>query len=228
MKTCSKCGLKKSLTAFHRRTAAKDGLTRQCKACTTQYNKAYYRKNETAICARGTRYYMQHSKKVRARHARRRKEHPEQIRAREARYSETHREERSAAACRWSKANPELHRAKSRLRRARKHDVFEHFTPELELFVKAFWGNKCAFCDKTKKLQVDHWRPLSKGYALTVGNAVLLCKTCNSSKRDKLPEELNNQVLRAAIEQRLLEQAQLWSVRQVMPECFAAHELLLA
>lgn len=107
MKTCSKCGLKKSLTAFHRRTAAKDGLTRQCKACTTQYNKAYYRKNETAICARGTRYYMQHSKKVRARHARRRKEHPEQIRAREARYSETHREERSAAACRWSKANPE-------------------------------------------------------------------------------------------------------------------------
>lgn len=49
----------------------------------------------------------------------------------------------------------------------------------------------CVLCGSHKKLATDHVRPLSKGFFLYPGNAVRLCKSCNSRKSDKLPEQLS-------------------------------------
>lgn len=45
-------------------------------------------------------------------------------------------------------------------------------------------------CEATDDLSVDHVRPLSKGHGLRPGNAVTLCRSCNSSKKDKGLEEI--------------------------------------
>ncbi len=48
-----------------------------------------------------------------------------------------------------------------------------------------------------ERLQIDHWLPLSLGNPLTRKNAVLLCKSCNSSKKDKLPTlKFNENIVR--------------------------------
>ena len=54
--------------------------------------------------------------------------------------------------------------------------------------VKSKFNNRCFKCNSIERLSIDHHYPLSKGNPLTLNNAVLLCKSCNSSKNNKLPE----------------------------------------
>lgn len=62
----------------------------------------------------------------------------------------------------------------------------------------------CVACGGTDRMSKDHVLPLSRGYGLKPGNAVILCVHCNASKRskslDRLPEEKRNRILRAAHE----------------------------
>jgi 5-methylcytosine-specific restriction endonuclease McrA len=51
------------------------------------------------------------------------------------------------------------------------------------------FNNRCYNCGTSSRLEIDHHKPLSSGYGLTLDNAVILCRACNASKKDKLPEE---------------------------------------
>lgn len=53
---------------------------------------------------------------------------------------------------------------------------------------------KCILCESVERLQVDHAQPLSKGFGLKPGNAVVLCKSCNSSKKAKLFTQLKPEI----------------------------------
>ena len=64
-----------------------------------------------------------------------------------------------------------------------------------ERFVFERDGYRCVQCGMSndqhlerwnQRLHIDHIKPLSKGYALTRDNAQLLCRKCNSSKKDKI------------------------------------------
>lgn len=48
----------------------------------------------------------------------------------------------------------------------------------------------CVLCGSEDHLSVDHVRPLSRGHGLYPGNAVILCRSCNSTKHDKHPNDL--------------------------------------
>lgn len=52
---------------------------------------------------------------------------------------------------------------------------------------------QCVLCGSGEDLEIDHVRPLSRGFGLKPGNAVILCSRCNNSKHDrdldKLPED---------------------------------------
>lgn len=47
------------------------------------------------------------------------------------------------------------------------------------------YENKCVCCKKETKLTIDHIIPLSKWWLNIISNLQPLCKSCNSSKRNK-------------------------------------------
>lgn len=48
--------------------------------------------------------------------------------------------------------------------------------------IKEKWNNKCAYCESTENLTIDHIVPQSKGGLDLLENVVCCCKSCNSSK----------------------------------------------
>ena len=65
----------------------------------------------------------------------------------------------------------------------------DNYTYQDKQQTKKLFDNKCAICNSTDDLCIDHWYPYSKGYTLTRTNAVLMCRSCNSKKGNKLPIE---------------------------------------
>lgn len=51
----------------------------------------------------------------------------------------------------------------------------------------------CVVCGSNKEMSTDHVLPLSKGYGLRPGNAVRLCKSCNSKKQNRKPHTLDKE-----------------------------------
>jgi hypothetical protein len=79
--------------------------------------------------------------------------------------------------------------ASSQRRREMKRDLDSKWTTEMECEIHKFFP-RCILCGSYDNLSVDHVFPLSKGNGLDPSNAVVLCRSCNSKKRDKYPHEL--------------------------------------
>jgi hypothetical protein len=80
-----------------------------------------------------------------------------------------------------------VHNTSNKKRRAMRNNVNEDYTKLDEQYTRKLFNHKCAICNSTDNLCIDHWYPLSKGHALSRQNAVLMCKSCNCSKHNKLP-----------------------------------------
>lgn len=210
-KVCSDCGLKQPLSAFNKDSTRKDGLDYCCKQCTRAASTRDHRKHKEQRNIASLRYTHAHPKQQRANEVRYRERHRARHRASLARYRERNIERVRERDRRWNHEHPESCRANIRRRRARKQAVSENFTIEMAQLVREFWANQCAVCGETEKLCIDHWLPLSLGYALTPGNAVLLCRSCNGGKGAKLPEAAYTPDFVKAVEQRLRRQARQWS-----------------
>ena len=65
-----------------------------------------------------------------------------------------------------------------------------HTEEEIALLRKQ-QGNKCNACHRslTKRFEIDHIMPVSRGGTNSIENLELLCRRCNRSKGDMLPEE---------------------------------------
>jgi hypothetical protein len=88
----------------------------------------------------------------------------------------------------YNKKNKDLLKVYSIKRRQMKKNVFESLSKKTIQNVYLKFNYKCYLCKNDNDLCIDHHYPLKQGNALTVDNAVLLCRSCNSIKRDKLPE----------------------------------------
>lgn len=99
---------------------------------------------------------------------------------------------------------------KNRKRKHRKNALDSGWSFELEQAIRAFFP-ACVVCGITdyehwciydQHLQVDHVLPLSKGHGLEPGNAVILCKRCNTFKYqkdlDQLPDDMRTKIISAA------------------------------
>jgi len=91
----------------------------------------------------------------------------------------------------------------ARARRERKQDQDYVWTPEMEDLLRATFTS-CVICGSEDRLAVDHVYPLSKGHGLKPGNAVILCKGCNSKKSRKLPKELDKEAQEKILSSALL------------------------
>jgi 5-methylcytosine-specific restriction endonuclease McrA len=68
--------------------------------------------------------------------------------------------------------------------RAYGNDVYQVTVRDIErLFARC--GNQCIECGSTDRLGVDHVIPVARGGRHAIGNLTVLCRACNSSKKDK-------------------------------------------
>jgi 5-methylcytosine-specific restriction endonuclease McrA len=82
-----------------------------------------------------------------------------------------------------------IYRQRDRRRRERKRGLdLQLSTNDIRLIYERF-DHKCFNCGTAERLEIDHHYPLSKGFGLSLENAVLLCRSCNAAKHTKLPEE---------------------------------------
>lgn len=79
------------------------------------------------------------------------------------------------------------------LRNKRRKALGEKFTQSERKIILAKFSHRCFKCkcatQKGNPLQIDHHYPLSRGFKLTLENAVVLCKRCNGIKSNMLPQE---------------------------------------
>lgn len=67
--------------------------------------------------------------------------------------------------------------------------VSEEIRPEQVALRFIGFANKCAYCGKKRKLQIDHIIPIAKDGPHTLRNLAPACKACNESKSAKPVEE---------------------------------------
>ena len=104
-----------------------------------------------------------------------------------ARYEATH-EKRNAANREWKRAHPESARKHNRLRDLKKRCVLgSHTSKEWQAILRKH-GGKCAHCASKERITKDHIIPLELGGSDYALNLQPLCLSCNSGKRDRLPE----------------------------------------
>lgn len=162
----------KDSLCFNKHNTTKDNLDSRCKEC----RHKIYLENRLSILDRSAKFYCKNKGNI--------------LSARKQRYY-LNRKQELERRDQWSKRNPFKTRFNAKIgarkRRAIKRNLQENYKDEL--LTKIIFVNLCANCYSNKNLEIDHHYPLSKGFELTVNNAVLLCKTCNTSKGSKRPED---------------------------------------
>lgn len=173
-KICSKCQIEKCSSEFYARRSRASGLMSWCKTC----NKNYKRSPGGKLSA------QKYSSSTKGKNGYRRYRNTDHGRAQQLisvqKYSKTIR--------------GRLHNQQAwRRRRERKRYLDMQFTHEDLQRVYERFDFKCFNCGSASNLCIDHHRPLSLGYGLTLNNAVLLCRACNASKSNRMPEEFYSQ-----------------------------------
>lgn len=56
-------------------------------------------------------------------------------------------------------------------------------------------GHRCVYCGSTDDLTLDHVMPISRGGGESPANLATCCRSCNSSKRARTPQEAGMQML---------------------------------
>lgn len=204
MKQCTKCNTHKDLNYFHKDKSKKDHLSSHCKECRKKQKNKYYYNNKDNIAENGKIYRETNQETI----AENKKIYAENNKVKIALYQKSYRKNNSKQIAkskkewsknnvdrvrknfdRWYKENPQKILASGRKRRAKKLELNEHYTTEQYNITIKYFNYKCYNCKSVKNLCIDHHRPLSKNNVLSLLNAVILCKSCNSSKSDKNPED---------------------------------------
>lgn len=85
----------------------------------------------------------------------------------------------------YQQNNPDKCRIKRQKRQAIKKDIEATLTLNDWNYIKCYFNNSCAYCGKKRKLEQDHFIPLSKGGKYSRDNIIPACKRCNCSKSNK-------------------------------------------
>jgi 5-methylcytosine-specific restriction endonuclease McrA len=183
------CGELKVIDEFSLSNYNKDGLKGYCKACDAR-NKALDRERNRyryAVMAKERR--ETHKDEACEYGKRYRMANRETIAIQKKAYGKMHRDEISVAHHSYYIRNKDSFYKRKAARRARLAGVNECFSIIHRRITHDCFSGQCFSCGSSNNLCIDHHRPLSKGFALKLSNAVLLCKHCNSEKHDKMPED---------------------------------------
>lgn len=213
---CTKCGTEYPVTAehFYREKKGKYGFHAACKKCMAAASMCYAEAYPEKIRARNQRFYKTHLEQERDRIRRYREGHREQMREAQRRHYAEYPEQERDRGRQWREANPDKNRKAERRWRQehpeqkrthrRNHRALKraaegtHTASDIEVQHQRQHG-KCYYCDckmiksphKPNSATVDHVVPLDRGGRNSPDNLVIACRSCNSSKKNKLPHEWN-------------------------------------
>lgn len=185
-KLCGNCKLEKHRSEFNREKRRLYGLSLWCKSCISQRTK---RERQTPEGKE-----RQRLANARPENVERRRRYMEKI-LQDPKYLAGRRE----YSKRYSQTPEGKLRSRigSHKRRALKRQNGGGYTTEdVDLMMKSQKG-KCWYCQKdiTKKYEIEHRVPLSRGGTNYPSNLVLACPKCNRKKYNKLPHEWNGRLL---------------------------------
>lgn len=185
----------------------KDGIAK--------YHKGYYQNNRSKIKQYSSKYYEENKESIleksRIRHNNKRekinkykrdyyKDNKESFSKKHSEYYINNKEDCLNKHSEWRKNNPDKVKEYRIRRRGLENNIDEVFSHEDIKAVFEHFDNKCFNCGSAENLCIDHHRPLCNGNGLSFNNAVLLCKSCNSSKHAKIPEEFYDKLKLSALE----------------------------
>jgi len=213
LKVCTHC--EEELTAttenFHRNKNNKDGLEFWCKSCKANYLKEYGQKNIVKIREYQKKWGMENEEKVKVKRKIYELKNVEHIKEQwqiysnknknnikayrdknkevnskyNKQYRKEHHEELKEQYKEYYNNHKEIYHLSNQKRKAIKRKLPNTLTMQQWEKIKSDFNNKCAYCGEEKPLAQEHFIALSKGGEYTVNNIIPVCKSCNSSKRDR-------------------------------------------
>jgi hypothetical protein len=141
---------------------------------TLERSLRWYHENTEEASERKRRWYHENSDQLKEKSARQYRENPEKYQERTAR---------------WRRENPEPVRQMARrhysLKRSSRYKSLRPLTLGQRSTRFALFGDSCAYCGDTGRLEADHVLALTAGGLDEVGNIVPACRWCNASKQAK-------------------------------------------
>jgi hypothetical protein len=191
MKICIKCNIEKEECEFPFRKDI-NKYRNECKKCSNIYSKKWIKENSFARKNTISKYHKNNVEKEKI--YRIEYEKTDKRKKQRKIYNKIYNKTLGSRISKqkYEIAHPEVRRQIKRRYRAKKVEVNENFTKKDEKYIMCLFNNRCFNCGTNSDLCIDHVRPLSMGFALTKNNACVLCRSCNSSKSDILPEEFYN------------------------------------
>lgn len=169
IKQCTKCKETKAFDNFHQnKKGDKFGLHSHCKECRRLDRRLSYIKYSDKYAEWNSRWNMNNPEK--------RKEY-DINRDKNKRYRK-HRE--------WILSHPEkksMYDKKYKHSKSTNGGVLDRYTQELLFMI---FGNICCKCKSKTNITIDHIKPVSKGGSNFIYNLQLLCRSCNSSKGNRI------------------------------------------
>ena len=173
-KACTKCGVIKPLKNFVKKLVNRSGYGAICKKCDAIRGNTYRGNNKDKI-AESNKQYRANNK--------------DKITENEKQYKANNKEKIAESDKQYKANNKDKIRESSRRRRAKKIAVEENYTKSDEAITYMIFNYQCFYCNINKNLTIDHHYCLNDYNPLTLENAVVLCRSCNSSKGIKKPSE---------------------------------------
>lgn len=171
-KQCSQCKEIKNIDSFFNRKQSSDGRTPHCKQCGIAATTKWKKFNRQAVRVSSKRSYAKNKKFLLEKQKMWRKNNP--VRAAEIRKK-------------WQISNQSKCANYQLVRRTRKRQngVFLILPHELN----RLYSLPCQICGTRKNITIDHVIPIGRGGRHSIGNLQSMCKSCNSSKSNKLMVE---------------------------------------
>lgn len=202
-KFCTKCKLVKEVNSFYRNKTSKDGLQSWCISCWS-LTQAKYRKTEQRkivqqrYCnsTRGKQKRQEYAKsivgKIVHQQANKKYYYSEKGRLTQKLWkpSRISQEKRKLYLKQYNQTahGKVVNQAKRMRYLEKKMSLDSRFTSKNRQTTLDIFNNKCFNCDCKINLEIDHHYSLNRGFGLSLGNAVLLCRSCNAQKGNKLPQ----------------------------------------
>jgi 5-methylcytosine-specific restriction endonuclease McrA len=158
-----------SLDHFAKNKARKDGLQNYCRKCGYQASKKYAQLHRAEAVARTRKWQMANAEKAKAAYKNYYDNTADYQKDRRAKYLQNNLERHASAQ----------HKRRAKLKQ---NGVFDISIKEL----KRLYSAHCFYCGSKGPITLDHIIPIARGGRHSIGNLIAACRSCNSSKNDRL------------------------------------------